>query len=105
MATWLTAARNAARAALTFGAVLLVLAAFSAPARAENGGNYTNDNPNAHIDHNINTPHDDNGAGDDKSGSSCDGGSVPEIDPNSMAGALTLLIGGVLVAADRFRRK
>jgi hypothetical protein len=29
---------------------------------------------------------------------------VPEIDPTSMAGALTLLVGGVLVLTDRNRR-
>ncbi len=33
------------------------------------------------------------------------GGGAPEIDPNSLAGALTLLSGGVLVLSDRFRRK
>lgn len=33
------------------------------------------------------------------------GGSVPEIDPNSLYGALTLLGGGVLVLTDRFRKK
>jgi hypothetical protein len=34
-----------------------------------------------------------------------DGGGAPEIDPNCLAGALTLLSGGVLVLCDRFRRK
>jgi len=33
------------------------------------------------------------------------GGGAPEIDPNSLAGALTILSGGVLVLSDRFRRK
>jgi hypothetical protein len=33
------------------------------------------------------------------------GGGVPEIDPSSMASALTLLMGGTLVITDRFRRK
>ncbi len=32
------------------------------------------------------------------------GSDVPEIDPNSMAGALTLLVGGVLALTDRIRR-
>jgi hypothetical protein len=32
-------------------------------------------------------------------------GKVPEIDPNSMSGALTLLSGGVLVLTNRLRRK
>ena len=32
------------------------------------------------------------------------GGDVPEIDPTSMAGAMTLLIGGVLSLTDRNRR-
>lgn len=32
------------------------------------------------------------------------GKSTPEIDPSSMAGAVTLLIGGVLVLTDRIRR-
>ncbi len=31
-------------------------------------------------------------------------GGVPEIDPSSMAGAMTLLVGGVLVLTDRNRR-
>lgn len=30
---------------------------------------------------------------------------VPEIDPSSAVGALTLLSGGVLLLTDRFRRK
>jgi hypothetical protein len=34
-----------------------------------------------------------------------DEGVVPEIDPGSMAGALTLLVGGTLMLTDRFRRK
>jgi hypothetical protein len=33
------------------------------------------------------------------------GGAAPEIDPSSLAGALTLLSGGLLVLTDRFRRK
>jgi hypothetical protein len=33
------------------------------------------------------------------------GGGAPEIDPSSMAAALTLLSGGVLVLTDRFRKK
>jgi hypothetical protein len=33
------------------------------------------------------------------------GGTTPEIDPSSMASALTLLMGGTLVITDRFRRK
>jgi len=32
------------------------------------------------------------------------GGDVPEIDPGSMAGAMTLLVGGVLALTDRNRR-
>jgi hypothetical protein len=36
------------------------------------------------------------------SGSS--GGAAPEIDPGSMASALTLLCGGVLMVTDKFRR-
>jgi hypothetical protein len=32
-------------------------------------------------------------------------GHVPEIDPGSMAGALTLLSGGVLMLTNRIRRK
>lgn len=32
-------------------------------------------------------------------------GSAPEIDPGSIAGALTLLSGGVLLLTDRRRRK
>jgi hypothetical protein len=35
----------------------------------------------------------------------CGGGGAPEIDPNSLAGALTLLSGGVVLLTDRFRRK
>jgi hypothetical protein len=33
------------------------------------------------------------------------GGGAPEIDPNSLAGALTILSGGVVLLTDRFRRK
>ncbi|MGH7172708.1 MAG: hypothetical protein ACRELG_20700 [Gemmataceae bacterium] len=33
------------------------------------------------------------------------GGTAPEIDPNSLAGALTLLAGGILVVTDRLRKK
>jgi hypothetical protein len=33
------------------------------------------------------------------------GGGIPEIDPSSMASALTLLMGGTLVITDRFRRR
>ena len=38
------------------------------------------------------------------SGSSS-GGAAPEIDPGSMASALTLLCGGVLMVTDKFRSK
>jgi hypothetical protein len=50
----------------------------------------------------------DNNGGDNGGGNNCHpsgGGGAPEIDPNSLAGALTLLSGGVLVLSDRFRRK
>ena len=33
------------------------------------------------------------------------GGAAPEIDPGSMASALTLLCGGVLMMTDKFRGK
>jgi hypothetical protein len=36
---------------------------------------------------------------------STSGGAVPEIDANSMAGALTLLCGGVLMLTDKIRWK
>jgi hypothetical protein len=48
------------------------------------------------------------GGGGGAAGCGCGGGGgggAPEIDPNSIAGALTLLSGGVLVLTDKFRRK
>ncbi len=40
-----------------------------------------------------------------QSASGSSGGAAPEIDPGSMASALTLLCGGVLMMTDKFRGK
>lgn len=69
------------RKARKVGGPLLVLAACSGVAYAGGGG----------------------GGGGGSGGGT--GGGVPELDPTSVAGALTMLVGGVLMFTDRFVRK
>jgi hypothetical protein len=65
--------------------VLAILTAVAAPVLAQQGG-----------------PNDGNGKGKGKRGDPPP--AAPEIDPGSMLGGLTLLIGGALILADRPRR-
>jgi hypothetical protein len=68
--------------------MLLVLAALAAPAMADDGNG--NDNGNSGNSGNGNNG---NGNGGDHN--------VPEIDPGSMLGGVTLLAGGAFILADR----
>ena len=99
---WTTMARRTIGRALRVGGVALVCAALASPAWAHDphgpGGGDDVHQPQG----DVHGP----GGGDDKHQSpGGGGGSAPEIDPNALAGALTLLSGGALVLTDRLRRK
>ena len=114
MMNWLRAVFTAPSAirAIRVCAMVLVCAALVKPAFADDRYGFGGDDDH----HNWGGDHDDHhnwggdhhgyrgGEGHHSSGGGS-GGSAPEIDPNALTGALTLLGGGIVVLTDRFRKK
>jgi hypothetical protein len=98
---WALLAGKTVSRALQIGGLALICAALANPvvAKDPHGPGGVDD---------VHQPQGDDhgpGGGDDKTPPGGAGGGVPEIDPNSLAGALTLLGGGVLVLTDHLRKK